>query len=92
MKKSISISVKGRVQGVAFRYYAVHKAIELDLVGWVRNLSDENTVEIYAEGEEKDLMEILDWAHHGPSSAYVTDLNFYWGEAFGKYSGFSVKC
>ena len=30
----------GRVQGVGFRYYAVQKANQLGLTGWVKNLYD----------------------------------------------------
>ena len=30
----------GRVQGVGFRYYAVQKAGQLGLAGWVRNRYD----------------------------------------------------
>lgn len=42
----------GRVQGVGFRYYAVNKANQLGLTGWVRNLPDE-TVEMEVQGEEE---------------------------------------
>lgn len=31
----------GRVQGVGFRYYAVNKANQLGLTGWVKNLLTE---------------------------------------------------
>ena len=41
----------GRVQGVGFRYYAVQKANQLGLTGWVRNLSD-GSVEMEVEGQE----------------------------------------
>lgn len=41
----------GRVQGVGFRYYAVNKANQLGLTGWVKNLSD-GTVEMEVQGEE----------------------------------------
>lgn len=41
----------GRVQGVGFRYYAVNKANQLGLTGWVKNLPD-GTVEMEAQGEE----------------------------------------
>lgn len=41
----------GRVQGVGFRYYAVNKANQLGLTGWVRNLPD-GTVEMEVQGEE----------------------------------------
>ena len=41
----------GRVQGVGFRYYAVNKANQLGLTGWVKNLPD-GTVEMELQGEE----------------------------------------
>lgn len=41
----------GRVQGVGFRYYAVNKANQLGLTGWVKNLPDGN-VEMEVQGEE----------------------------------------
>ena len=41
----------GRVQGVGFRYYAVNKAKQLGLTGWVRNLYD-GSVEMEVQGEE----------------------------------------
>lgn len=41
----------GRVQGVGFRYYAVNKANQLGLIGWVKNLPD-GTVEMEVQGEE----------------------------------------
>ena len=42
----------GRVQGVGFRYYAVNKANQLGLTGWVKNLPD-GTVEMEVQGEER---------------------------------------
>ena len=41
----------GRVQGVGFRYYAVNKANQLGLTGWVKNLPD-GTVEMAVQGEK----------------------------------------
>lgn len=41
----------GRVQGVGFRYYAVNKANQLGLTGWVKNLPD-GTVAMEVQGEE----------------------------------------
>ena len=41
----------GRVQGVGFRYYAVQKAGQLGLAGWVRNRYD-GSVEMEVEGAE----------------------------------------
>ena len=48
----------GRVQGVGFRYYAVQKAEELGLNGWVRNLYD-GSVEMEVEGEEADIDQLI---------------------------------
>ena len=41
----------GRVQGVGFRYYAVNKANQLGLTGWVKTLPD-GTVEMEVQGEK----------------------------------------
>lgn len=48
----------GRVQGVGFRYYAVHKASQLGLTGWVRNLYD-GSVEMEVEGQEPLIDELI---------------------------------
>ena len=42
----------GRVQGVGFRYYAVQKANQLGLTGWVKNLTD-GRVEAELQGQAK---------------------------------------
>lgn len=48
----------GRVQGVGFRYYAVNKANQLGLTGWVRNLPD-GTVEMEVQGEESLIDQLI---------------------------------
>lgn len=48
----------GRVQGVGFRYYAVHKARALGLTGWVRNLYN-GTVEMEVQGTEPMIDELI---------------------------------
>ena len=42
MTKAVSVTVTGRVQGVAFRWYAVQEAERLGVAGWVRNEPDES--------------------------------------------------
>ncbi|GAC1356234.1 MAG: acylphosphatase [Acidobacteriaceae bacterium] len=49
--------VKGRVQGVGFRWFVHREAAELGLRGWVRN-TDAGHVEVVAAGEEKALAEL----------------------------------
>lgn len=48
----IHLWVSGIVQGVAFRYYTAHKARELGLTAWVKNLRH-GRVAIVAEGPEE---------------------------------------
>lgn len=48
----------GRVQGVGFRYYAVNKANQLGLTGWVKNLPD-GTVEMEVQGEESLIDQLI---------------------------------
>lgn len=48
----------GRVQGVGFRYYAVQKANQLGLTGWVKNLHD-GSVEMEVEGQEELIDQLI---------------------------------
>ncbi len=82
--------VRGRVQGVGFRYFARHEAIELGLCGWIRNLRD-GGVETEVEGSKTALNEYLLRLQEGPSFGYVTEVNPIWEEIDGVYSGFQVK-
>lgn len=65
--------VSGHVQGVCFRAYTQTKAIELELVGWVRNkISGE--VEVFAIGP-KDRLKILEqWIKQGPPLSMVKNV------------------
>ncbi len=65
------ITVIGRVQGVFFRAHTQEKAEELGLKGWVRNTED-NGVEIHAEGPKEALDALERWCHRGPVGAEVT--------------------
>ncbi|MBN1285338.1 MAG: acylphosphatase [Anaerolineae bacterium] len=81
--------VHGRVQGVGFRYAAVHKAQALDLTGWVRNTWD-GTVETVAEGPRPALEQFLGWLRRGPTGARVERVEHTWKSATGEYRGFHV--
>ena len=65
--------VSGRVQGVFFRGSACDAARELNLTGWVRNLSD-GRVEAVACGDATALDAFARWLAHGPPHARVTDV------------------
>lgn len=49
--------IRGRVQGVGFRWFVHREASELNLRGWVRN-TDRGEVEVVAAGEPADLDEL----------------------------------
>jgi acylphosphatase len=50
--------VRGRVQGVGFRWWTRSQALELRLVGFARNL-DDGRVEVLAQGDEASVRELL---------------------------------
>ncbi len=82
--------VRGRVQGVGFRFFVERRALELGLAGHTRNLSDGVTVEVVAEGSREALEALLADLHQGPRLALVNGVDATWGEATGEYQGFRV--
>jgi acylphosphatase len=62
--------VRGRVQGVGFRYFAQRAGMEFGLRGYCRNL-DDGRVEVYAIGPADKLSEFAGRLHRGPRWADV---------------------
>ena len=62
--------IKGRVQGVGFRWFVQREAAELGLRGWVRN-TDDGHVEIIAAGEADVLAELKAELHQGSRGSRV---------------------
>ncbi len=73
MTRAYSIVVKGRVQGVSFRFATHAKALKLQLTGWVKNLPN-GDVQIEAEGKENHINELIDWCYVGPPLAKVEEV------------------
>ena len=65
--------VRGRVQGVGFRYFAEERAQLEGIGGFVRNLPD-GRVEVVAAGEAEAVMRFERAIRHGPSGARVDDV------------------
>jgi len=65
--------IKGRVQGVGFRWFVHREASELDLRGWVRNTEDGH-VEVVASGSTADLAELRASLRRGPRGSRVDQL------------------
>lgn len=65
--------VRGRVQGVGFRFFALQQAERWGVAGWARNLPD-GRVEIIAEGDSRALDEFVGSVRRGPAGARVEDV------------------
>ena len=62
--------VKGRVQGVGFRWFVHQEAAEIGLRGWVKN-TDAGHVEIVAAGAAEQLAELKVALHKGSRGSRV---------------------
>ena len=70
---TVNLLIKGKVQGVYYRFAAKEQAEKLHITGWVKYIS-EGRVEIMATGTENNLRAFIDWCHKGPEKAFVTDV------------------
>jgi acylphosphatase len=66
--------VRGRVQGVGYRYFAQRAAAGLGLTGYARNL-DDGRVEVYAAGPEEKLSQLAGMLHRGPQWSDVRGVD-----------------
>ena len=76
----LHVLVRGRVQGVGFRWYVREVARDLGLAGWVRNRPD-GAVEVAAEGDVQMIDRLRDMLRAGPSGASVTAVDDIAGES-----------
>src|SRR5215472_3352698 len=81
--------IRGRVQGVGFRYFAQRTALELGLTGYVRNL-DDGGVEVYAAGPEEQLSRFAALLRRGPRMAEVRTVEERSAEP-GGYRSFEIE-
>ena len=65
--------VRGRVQGVGFRWFVRERARELGVRGWVRNRTD-GSVELEAAGDSASLQQLRELVARGPAGARVTSV------------------
>ena len=79
--------VKGRVQGVGFRWWTRARALELGLVGSATNL-DDGRVQVVAEGPEPALQALLALLEGPGTPGRVDFVAASWGSARGQDVGF----
>ena len=73
MQQTVSIIVKGKVQGVYYRQSTREKANKFRITGTVKNL-DNGDVEIIATGLTEQLNQFTEWCRQGPRRAVVTSV------------------
>jgi acylphosphatase len=86
--KHLNITVKGKVQGVSYRYSTKAVADQLGVRGTIKNLPD-GDVAIEAEADNATLEMFLDWCNEGPQGAEVTSVESHEGE-LKNYRNFEV--
>jgi acylphosphatase len=70
------LRIKGAVQGVGYRDWAVTEAEARGLDGWVRNRSD-GSVEILIAGPDAKVEDMLKATTQGPPAAQVTNIDIH---------------
>ncbi|HNR68229.1 MAG TPA: acylphosphatase [bacterium] len=90
MNSRAVVVVSGRVQGVGYRYFALHQARLYELVGTVRNQND-GSVCVTVEGKRETLEIYLQKLKEGPKFAQVVDIAVDWQHATGEFKDFAVR-
>lgn len=86
----VHIIVKGRVQGVAFRAHVEYYALQIGVLGWVRNV-DNDSVETVAEGTPEKVEQFITIVKQGSKLSRVDEAKIDYEEPTGQLTGFSVK-
>lgn len=85
-----SLRIRGRVQGVGFRWSLREKALALGLSGWVRNRHD-GSVEALVRGADLAVSALLEWAEKGPDGALVLSVEVQTGTPEVEMMGFEQR-
>jgi acylphosphatase len=89
-EERLDATVRGRVQGVGFRYFVIRRAVSLELTGWVSNEPD-GSVRCVAEGPRPALDALLQALEDGPPGAIVERVMTAWSPATGAFPSFDVR-
>lgn len=83
------VYIKGRVQGVFFRFWAKKIADKLGIYGWVKNLEN-GQVEAVFEGEKSKVEKIIEACKKGPRHASVANVEVSWDRSEGILDSFDI--
>jgi len=82
--------VRGRVQGVGFRWFVEREAHILQIAGWVRNNPD-STVEVFAQGTREQLAGLHSRLREGPRAARIDEVEISDAEPVTGLSSFQIR-
>jgi acylphosphatase len=85
----VRVFAGGRVQGVAYRFFAEKYAARLGITGWVRNLAD-GRVEVLAEGPAEEIKTFLERLKEGPSLARIDSFEVRREPSTGEFTDFRI--
>jgi acylphosphatase len=88
--KQVHGTIRGRVQGVGFRYFTQQIAAELGVTGWVKNNYD-GSVEFLAQGTDEEIEAFLRNIRRGPASASVQDMRVRESSVKREYASFHIR-
>ena len=83
-------TVRGRVQGVGYRWFVQREAARLELDGWVTNQFD-GSVEVVVEGPQPFLDALLLQLWEGPPGAVVGGVDVRYEPASNNITGFTIR-
>lgn len=89
MVKRIEAFYSGQVQGVGFRLSVERLAVDLDIRGWVKNISD-GRVQLVGEAGEEALKDFLGRIKQR-FSVYISDISSRWFEPTGEFPDFQIR-
>ncbi len=82
--------VRGRVQGVGFRWFVEREAHILGIAGWVRNNHD-GSVEVHAQGTRDQLSGLHGRLREGPRAARVDVVDVSEASAVAELVSFRIE-
>jgi acylphosphatase len=82
--------VRGRVQGVGFRWFVEREARALGVAGWVRNNAD-SSVEVFAIGSQAQHLDLLTRLQKGPRAARVDRVEEFEAEIISGKNTFHIE-
>lgn len=90
MIRSLQCIVTGNVQKCAFRAWTAEQAQSLGVRGWARNLAD-GTVEVLAQGDEDNILELKKRLLRGSPLSKVTDVKTQWLDYDKDHAAFEIR-